>query len=107
VCGSGVGFDPVVRGTRLTFDFYGIYNGELVFYDRETESVWSLASGIALDGPLAGQRLKVFSLLHATWQRWRTLHPDTLVLSEETPYRDHYKPRGAAPTSLPSGFQRP
>lgn len=106
MCGSGVGFDPVVGGRRLTFDFYGIYNGELIFYDRETGSVWSLASGEALDGPLVGQQLGIVAILHTTWARWRALYPETRVLSDDTPYRDHYKPRAGRPASLSPAFQR-
>lgn len=104
MCGSGVGFDPVVGGRQLTFDFYGIYNGELVFYDRQTESVWSLAGGFAMDGPLAGQRLAVIPALQTTWAAWRALHPDTLVLSDETPYKEHYTPHQRA-TALPAAFR--
>ncbi|MBI3492879.1 MAG: DUF3179 domain-containing protein [Acidobacteria bacterium] len=74
MCGTGVGFDPVIGGRRLTFDFYGIYNGEFVFYDRQTESVWSLTGGFALDGPLRGQRLTMVPVLHTTWGTWRQLH---------------------------------
>lgn len=88
----------------MTFDFYGIYNGELVFYDRQTDSIWSLAGGFAMDGPLARQRLAVIPVLQTTWATWRELHRDTLVLSDETPYREHYKPR-ERPTILPAAFR--
>lgn len=30
-------------------------------------------------------------LLLTTWEEWRTLHPDTLVLSDETPFQSLYR----------------
>ena len=53
--------------------------------DRQTSTVWSHLEGVALRGPLAGSRMELIPLVHATWEQWRGLHPDTLVLSEDTP----------------------
>lgn len=93
----------MLGGQRLTFDLYGIYNGEFVFSDRQTESVWSLSGGFALDGPLKGRQLGIIPLLETTWGAWRELHPDTRVLSDATPYHDKYE-RYQRRTSLKPGF---
>lgn len=93
----------MLGGRRLTFDLYGIYNGELVFSDRQTGSVWSLSGGFALDGPLRGRHLGIVPLLETTWAAWRELHPDTRVLSDATPFHDKYE-RYQRRTSLKPGF---
>lgn len=56
----------------------------------ETGSLWSQLLSGAVTGPLAGTRLKVLPAENATWGEWKTLHPDTLVLSFEAgPHRDY------------------
>jgi Protein of unknown function (DUF3179) len=44
-----------------------MYNGEMLFADREPRTLWSLSAGLAMDGPLAGTRMEVVSLLQTTW----------------------------------------
>ena len=51
----------------------------LVMYDAETRSHWSLLTGEAFDGPLAGRRLDRLPSLFTTWGLWKALHPDTTV----------------------------
>ena len=77
----------MVGGEDLTFELFGLYNGVFAMKDQQTESVWSHLEGRALRGPLAGARMELLPLVHATWDEWRRLHPDTLVLSENTPGR--------------------
>lgn len=72
-------------------------------YDRETENVWIQVSGRAVKGTQVGTRLKSGPLLDTTWGRWKALHPDTLVMSPDTPYREHYPPKGQKP---PRGFDK-
>ncbi len=78
---------------ELTFDFaWGLKNNNLVFVDRQTDSVWSQLSGGAVDGPLKGKPLQALPMLQTTWKHWRGLHPDTRVMKREPeepepPYR--------------------
>ncbi|HZP80845.1 MAG TPA: DUF3179 domain-containing (seleno)protein, partial [Chthonomonadaceae bacterium] len=101
VCNSGVRFDPVVNGRLLKFDFYGIYNGVVTMYDRNTKSVWLQIGGRAIKGPMCGTELKTGPLLDTTWGRWKTLHPDTLVMAPEARYSEYYEPEGEP---VPRGF---
>jgi hypothetical protein len=103
VCGTGVRFDPVVNGKPLQFDFYGIYNGVVTMYDRQTKSVWFQVGGRAVKGPLTGTELKCGPLLDTTWGEWKRLHPDTLVMAPVPTFRRFYDPKG---TSVPRGFDR-
>ena len=58
VCNTGIRYDPTIQGKTFTFDFYGLYNGIVTMYDRDTETVWLQAEGRAVKGPLIGMRLK-------------------------------------------------
>ena len=51
-----------------------------MFKDRGTGSRWQQSSLRAISGPLEGTRLALYPFLLTSWQEWRRLHPDTLVL---------------------------
>jgi hypothetical protein len=59
-------------------------------YDRETESLWSQISARAVTGPSRGARLGLVRARIVPWSRWRTLHPDTTVLTRNTGHRRDY-----------------
>jgi hypothetical protein len=101
VCNTGIRFDPVLNGKPLAFDFYGLYNGVVTMTDRATGSVWLQVGGRAVKGSLCGVTLKTAPLMDTTWKRWKELHPDTLVMSPKTPYREFYDPKGIR---TPRGF---
>lgn len=103
VCNTGIRYDRTVNAQVLKLDFYGLYNGVVSLCDRETETVVLQISGRAVKGPLAGIRLKADPLLDTTWGEWRRLHPDTLVMSPDTPYARYYRPKGQAE---PRGHER-
>ena len=52
----------------------------LVMYDHQTDSLWSQFTGAAIIGSFAGTKLKILPALQTTWERWKELHPDTLVV---------------------------
>jgi hypothetical protein len=45
--------------------------------DRETGSVWDLATGRGVEGPLAGRSLEPLAALRAYWFIWSAYHPDS------------------------------
>lgn len=66
----------------LTFDFgEGLVADNLLIVDRETTSIWSQLHGEAIHGPLRGKPMRVVPALQTTWAHWRSLHPDTRVLT--------------------------
>ena len=77
--------------TPLTFEVFGLLKGVLVMHDRETGSVWTHLDGKAIEGELAGARLGMIPMPQMTWAEWREAHPDTLVLSRDTPFQDRYR----------------
>ncbi|WP_348730320.1 DUF3179 domain-containing protein [uncultured Mycolicibacterium sp.] len=72
-------------GDVRTFGTTGrLVNSNLLMYDRATESQWPQILGVAISGPLKGTRLDTVPLVWTTWRAWRTVHPNTLMLSTDT-----------------------
>jgi hypothetical protein len=79
-----------------TFGVSGrLINNNLVMYDRGTEAWWPQVLATSIPGPWnedpGAKSLREFRLVWTTWDRWRTLHPDTRVLSEDTGYARNYE----------------
>jgi len=66
-------FSAIVDGKRLYFD--RVPEG---FRDRETGSTWNLL-GHALNGPMAGKRLRAIPHVDAFWFAWAAFNPATSV----------------------------
>lgn len=84
LCGSGVGIIREVDGQVTEFGVSGLlYNSALVFYDRATETLWDQIVAEGIVGPETGSKLQLVPVTMTRWGRWRTAHPDTLVLSAD------------------------
>ena len=73
-----------IDGRALTFGHSGwLWRNAFLLYDRETNSLWHNATGVAMSGPMRGKRLPRFDATAImTWAAWRAEHPDTLVLAK-------------------------
>jgi hypothetical protein len=67
-----------------------LLNSNLVLFDRETRSFFSQIAATGLTGQHRGRTLDEVNLIWTTWERWRTAHPDTEVLSERTGHLRNY-----------------
>ncbi|MEP6995211.1 MAG: DUF3179 domain-containing (seleno)protein, partial [Acidobacteriota bacterium] len=73
--------DRRVAGRTLTFENSGaLWRDMLVLRDRETHTYWTPATGLALSGPLEGQRLRILPASMTTSEAWEELLPETLCL---------------------------
>lgn len=82
LCASAVGYERRVGDRTLTFGVSGyLYRANLMFFDRQTGSMWSQLLGGAVTGRMRGTALRRVPIVHETWARWRREHPETLVLS--------------------------
>ncbi len=100
LCFTNQVFDRTIDGKITEFGTSGkLYNSNLVMYDRNTDSQWSQALGMAITGQMTGQTLKRIPFDVARWSDWKSLYPDTLVLTTDTgffrtygvdPYGDYY-----------------
>lgn len=91
LCGTGMVFEAEAGGKKLDFGVSGLlYQSDVLLYDRETESLWSQLMMKAVSGTHKGTSLTLLSSEHTTWQQWKSLYPDTLVLSKDTGFRRNY-----------------
>lgn len=86
-----------IGGTVHTFGVSGkLIMNTLVMYDHQTESLWAQLLGRAVAGGLEGTALELLPSTHTTWEVWRALHPDSLVLDKmggfrSDPYESYYR----------------
>ncbi|MFB6218335.1 MAG: DUF3179 domain-containing protein [Halobacteriaceae archaeon] len=86
--GTAMGF---FRG-ETTFGVSGnLVNNNLVMYDRATDSRWPQVTGTAMKGEFKGQSLPEFRVVWTTWGQWRSVHPESRVMSRSTGYARNYK----------------
>ncbi|MEO8137366.1 MAG: DUF3179 domain-containing protein [Betaproteobacteria bacterium] len=85
LCGTGIAYIGSAGNRVTTFGVSGLlYNSDMLFHDRATQSLWSQILGLAVAGPLRGQKLAMVALTHTTWADWKARYPRTLVLSTDT-----------------------
>ena len=90
--GSSLAFDRAVIGGS-TFGISGLlFQNNLTMYDRTSgESLWPQMNRAAGCGPESGTALPAVPILEMTWAGWRSLHPQTRVLSNETGFDRNYR----------------
>lgn len=91
LCGSAVGVVREIGGQVTEFGVSGLlYNSDLVFYDRATETLWDQIEAKGIVGPLTDTKLELVPITMTRWGKWKAAHPDTLVLSTDTGFMNDY-----------------
>lgn len=91
LCGSAVGIERDVGGEITTFGVSGVlYNSDLVFYDRASNTLWDQVEAKGIVGSNTGKELTLVPVTMTTWARWRKAHPETRVLSTDTGFDKDY-----------------
>lgn len=89
--GTGVGWNRVIKGKETTFGVSGLlYNTNLIPYDRETNSNWSQILNESVNGSLIGEKANLIQLFETDWKTWKTLYPNSKVLSNTTGFSRTY-----------------
>ena len=93
--GSSMAFDRAVAD-GAEFGVSGLlFENNLVMYDRSSEeSLWPQINRSAGCGPLDGRSLSMYPVFEMTWEGWRSLHPDTDVVSDNTGHTRDYTENG-------------
>ena len=72
-----------------------VQDGNLIMYDKATDSEWLQESGEALSGEQKGARLTELDetkrTLNVRWDVWSKQHPDSLVLFCDNCETEHSK----------------
>lgn len=93
--GSSMAFDRrTVDGAE--FGVSGLlFENNLVMYDRrENESLWPQMTRGADCGGAVGADLQMLPVVEMTWGRWKSLHPNTKVISDQTGFSRNYTASG-------------
>lgn len=91
LCGSGIAYNRTIKGEVVEFGTSGkLYNSNLVMYDRKTNSYWTQIDGLAIVGELTGTKLIPLSIDTVVWRDWKSAHPGSEVLSQDTGFMRPY-----------------
>ncbi len=74
-----------------TFGVSGrLYKSNVLFYDHQTDSLWSQLLSKAISGIMVGNKLTQVHSRRVKWKSWQKKNPTTLVLSTDTGYKRNY-----------------
>ncbi len=89
--GTGIGWNRVLDGNQTTFGVSGLlYNTNLIPYDRATGSNWSQILNESVNGKLVGEKADLIRLFETDWKTWKSLYPNSRVLSINTGFSRTY-----------------
>lgn len=92
LCGTGMAFSSKVGEDDLVFGVSGLlYNSDIIFYDKTTESLWSQLEARAISGKYVGKELQQLYLQTTTWASWLAQFPKTKVLGESQGVKRNYR----------------
>lgn len=93
LCGTMIPYDCRAKGATHQMGTSGfLYRSNKLMYDAKTKSLWSTTAGEPVVGTLVGQGVKLqsYPVVTTTWGHWKSLHPETTVLSLDTGYSRDY-----------------
>ncbi len=91
LCHTALAFLRTIDGMVHDFGTTGnLRKSDLVMYDRQTESWWQQAEGVAIVGKYTGRRLEPIPAQLVAWQTFREAYPQGMVLSRDTGFRRAY-----------------
>lgn len=101
--GSGIVFNSIIDNTPLEFGVSGLlFRNNLIPYDRTTESLYSQMFSRGIRGEKNNSPWPLIPSTKCTWGYWKSIYPDTDVMSRDTGYIKDYdsNPYGAYPVNL-------
>jgi hypothetical protein len=92
LCGSAIVFNRTLpSGIVSTFGVSGsLLESNMIMFDRATENLWQQSTGRTLAGSLHPATLELAPFQFLTLGEIRNIHPDALVLSENTGHNRDY-----------------
>jgi hypothetical protein len=90
VCRTGRVYVPLVHGQPEEFRLVGMDHFNAMFEDATTKSWWQQATGVAVAGPLKGERLAELPSGQYTLEEWLRMHPRSGVMQPDPADTAHY-----------------
>ena len=88
------GTTKVYERANLTQETFGVsgflYNSNLMPYDRASRSVWLQLEGRSVNGARRGEQLGLLSSFEMPWSVWKSIYPNTTVVSTNTGIARNY-----------------
>ena len=85
------GFDGDFETSSVTYGVSGLlFNNNLIPYDRTTGSMWSQMYLRSVNGMVRGTPMVTAPLVETTWDKWKVMQPNSLVLSNDTGFDRNY-----------------
>jgi len=82
LAGTGIVFDPRVNDRPLSLGVSGLlYQSALIFFDRDTRSLWPQPLGRAVTRPMKGKKLRIVPSREVPLFPFLDSHPETRVLA--------------------------
>jgi hypothetical protein len=89
--GSAMAWDVDDGDSNTEFGVSGLlYNSNLILYDRLTDSRWSQMLQQAVEGSRSEEMASRLQVVETTWATWKTMYPDSWVLSRDTGHAREY-----------------
>lgn len=89
--GSAMMWQGDLEAANAEFGVSGLlFNSNLIMYDRESDTYWSQMLATAVHGPRIDEKATLLPMVETTWATWRSLYPDTAVLSRSTGFSRDY-----------------
>ncbi len=89
--GTASAWNRVINNEISTFGVSGkLYSTNLMPYDRATDSYWSQMRFDCVNGSRIGEKAKTFMVVETTWTTWRTMFPQSQVLTPQTGFNRDY-----------------
>lgn len=89
--GTTTAWGRKINGTTTTFGVSGLlYNSNVIPYDRLTNSNWSQIRLDCVNGNLREEKAQTFHAAETTWKTWKTMYPETKVVSKQTGFNRNY-----------------
>ncbi len=91
LCGSVLVFSRKINSSELSFGVSGLlYQSDVLFYDHQSESLWSQLMKKAVSGKKSGSELIILPFIMSKWKDWKINNPESLILSDDTGYFRDY-----------------
>jgi hypothetical protein len=89
--GTAFGWSSESDHSFSTFGVSGLlYNANLILYDRLTGSLWSQLRLQCVNGSQIGDTPTLARIVETTWAMWRTMYPNTKIMSLDTGFARDY-----------------